>query len=71
MYCVRNAGNYPATLDMVGALVRSSNTYFLALEDATPATVYVAPVLAFLLTAVLGMVVVARAQKRERGQLDG
>ncbi|SDF62436.1 Membrane carboxypeptidase (penicillin-binding protein) [Blastococcus aurantiacus] len=32
-YCVRNAGNYPATLDMVGALVRSSNTYFLALED--------------------------------------
>ncbi|UOY00085.1 transglycosylase domain-containing protein [Blastococcus sp. PRF04-17] len=33
MYCVRNAGNYPSTLDMVGALVRSSNTYFLALED--------------------------------------
>jgi membrane peptidoglycan carboxypeptidase len=33
MYCVENAGNYPETLDMVGALVRSSNTYFLALED--------------------------------------
>ena len=33
MYCVQNAGNYPDTLDMVGALVRSSNTYFLALED--------------------------------------
>ena len=33
-YCVRNAGNYPPTLDMDGALVRSSNTYFLALEDA-------------------------------------
>jgi membrane peptidoglycan carboxypeptidase len=33
-YSVRNAGNYPATLDMRGALVRSSNTYFLALEDA-------------------------------------
>ena len=33
-YCVRNAGNYPGTLDMRGALVRSSNTYFLALEDA-------------------------------------
>jgi membrane peptidoglycan carboxypeptidase len=32
-YCVQNAGNYPDTLDMVGALVRSSNTYFLALED--------------------------------------
>jgi membrane peptidoglycan carboxypeptidase len=33
-YVVENAGNYPATLDMRGALVRSSNTYFLALEDA-------------------------------------
>ncbi|MCW2684652.1 MAG: glycosyl transferase family 51, partial [Blastococcus sp.] len=33
-YCVQNAGNYPGTLDMRGALVRSSNTYFLALEDA-------------------------------------
>ena len=32
-YCVQNAGNYPDTLDMVGALIRSSNTYFLALED--------------------------------------
>ena len=32
-YSVENVGNYPATLDMVGALVRSSNTYFLALED--------------------------------------
>ncbi|WP_156036274.1 transglycosylase domain-containing protein [Blastococcus sp. URHD0036] len=34
MYCVRNAGNYPATLDMEQALYMSSNTYFLALEDA-------------------------------------
>ncbi len=33
MYCVENVGNYPDTLDMVGALVRSSNTYFVALED--------------------------------------
>lgn len=33
-YSVSNAGNYPATLDLRGALVRSSNTYFLALEDA-------------------------------------
>jgi membrane peptidoglycan carboxypeptidase len=32
-YTVENAGNYPDTLDMVGALVRSSNTYFVALED--------------------------------------
>lgn len=45
-----------------------STWYFLALEDATPATVYVAPVLAFLLTAGLGVVVVTRAQKREREQ---
>ncbi len=33
-YTVGNAGNFPATLDMRSALVRSSNTYFLALEDA-------------------------------------
>ncbi|PWW21699.1 membrane peptidoglycan carboxypeptidase [Geodermatophilus normandii] len=33
MYCVENVGDYPDTLDMVGALVRSSNTYFVALED--------------------------------------
>jgi membrane peptidoglycan carboxypeptidase len=35
MYCVRNVGtNYPDTLDMTQALVRSSNTYFLGLSDA-------------------------------------
>ncbi|SCX39738.1 Membrane carboxypeptidase (penicillin-binding protein) [Klenkia marina] len=33
-YTVSNAGNYPATLDMVKALYMSSNTYFLGLEDA-------------------------------------
>ncbi|SDF61202.1 penicillin-binding protein [Klenkia brasiliensis] len=33
-YCVVNAGNYPGTLDLEQALVRSSNTYFVALEDA-------------------------------------
>ncbi|HEX2074190.1 MAG TPA: transglycosylase domain-containing protein [Geodermatophilus sp.] len=33
-YDVENAGNYPATLDMERALYMSSNTYFLALEDA-------------------------------------
>ncbi|WP_212719612.1 transglycosylase domain-containing protein [Blastococcus sp. CCUG 61487] len=32
-YTVSNVGNYPNTLDMTGALVRSSNTYFLALLD--------------------------------------
>ncbi len=33
-YCVENAGNYPRTLDLEKALYMSSNTYFLALEDA-------------------------------------
>src|SRR5687768_1044698 len=33
-YPVRNAGRYNATLDLTTALYQSSNTYFLALEDA-------------------------------------
>lgn len=33
-YDVVNAGNYPATLTLERALYMSSNTYFLALEDA-------------------------------------
>ncbi len=33
-YDVGNAGNYPQTLDLERALYMSSNTYFLALEDA-------------------------------------
>jgi membrane peptidoglycan carboxypeptidase len=33
-YPVSNAGNYRATLDLTTALYQSSNTYFLALEDA-------------------------------------
>jgi membrane peptidoglycan carboxypeptidase len=33
-YTVGNAGNYPNTLDLDRALVMSSNTYFVALEDA-------------------------------------
>jgi membrane peptidoglycan carboxypeptidase len=32
-YTVQNVGPYPATLTMNEALVRSSNTYFVALED--------------------------------------
>jgi membrane peptidoglycan carboxypeptidase len=32
-YVVQNAGRYPRTLTMVQALVMSSNTYFVALED--------------------------------------
>ena len=43
-----------------------SSWYFLFLEEATPATVFVAPALAMMLTAVLGFLVVGRAQKRER-----
>ncbi|WP_448625750.1 transglycosylase domain-containing protein [Geodermatophilus sp. URMC 64] len=33
-YTIENAGRYPGTLDMVKALYMSSNTYFVALEDA-------------------------------------
>ncbi|MGY1986371.1 penicillin-binding protein [Blastococcus sp. SYSU DS0669] len=33
-YDVRNSGSYRATLDLTTALYQSSNTYFLALEDA-------------------------------------
>ena len=33
-YSVRNAGRYRPTLDLTTALYQSSNTYFLALEDA-------------------------------------
>jgi membrane peptidoglycan carboxypeptidase len=33
-YRVSNAGRYPSTLDMERALYMSSNTYFVALEDA-------------------------------------
>jgi membrane peptidoglycan carboxypeptidase len=32
-YVVQNAGRYPSTLTMVEALIRSSNTYFVALSD--------------------------------------
>ena len=32
-YVVQNAGRYPPTLTMTEALIRSSNTYFVALED--------------------------------------
>jgi hypothetical protein len=44
-----------------------STWYFINLQEATPVTVYVAPAVALLLTGVLGLVVVSRAQQRERG----
>ena len=43
-----------------------STWYFLALQEETPATVFVAPAVAMVLTAGLGLLVVARAQRRER-----
>ena len=43
-----------------------STWYFLALEETVPVTVFVTPFAAFLLTAVLGLVMVARAQRREK-----
>ena len=42
-----------------------SSWYFLFLQDATPNTMYIAPALAMMLTAGLGILVVSRAQKRE------
>jgi hypothetical protein len=48
-----------------------STWYFIQLKERTPATVYAAPVLALLLTAGLGLLVVARAQKRERVGVGG
>lgn len=44
-----------------------STWYFLHLDRPTSPTVYIAPLLATLLTATLGVVVVVRAQRRARG----
>jgi hypothetical protein len=49
-----------------GARGAVSSWYFLFLEDATPATVYVYPALMLILTFVLGLWAVSSAQKRER-----
>lgn len=43
-----------------------SSWYFVHLEEETPMTTYVAPVIAFLLTGLLGMGIAGRAQKRAR-----
>lgn len=42
-----------------------SSWYFVSLREATPARVYVAPVAAMALTALLGVGIVFRAQRRE------
>lgn len=48
-----------------------SSWYFITLQERTPATVYVAPALAMILTAGLGFFAVVRAQRREReGELE-
>lgn len=43
-----------------------SSWFFVHLEDEVPASTYVTPLVAFLLTGGLGLFVVARAQRRER-----
>ncbi len=43
-----------------------SSWFFIHLEPETPPTVFVAPLLAMVLTGGLGLLVVARAQRRER-----
>ncbi|HSJ15145.1 MAG TPA: c-type cytochrome [Longimicrobiales bacterium] len=43
-----------------------STWYFVQLEEPVPITTYATPILAVLLTAVLGVLAVGRAQKRER-----
>jgi DMSO reductase family type II enzyme heme b subunit len=53
-----------------GSRMSVSTWYSIFLERATPATVYISPVLAILLTVGLGMLVVWRAQSRG-GAADG
>jgi DMSO reductase family type II enzyme heme b subunit len=43
-----------------------SSWFFVHLEQEVPASTYVAPLVAFLLTGGMGLLVVARAQRRER-----
>ena len=47
-----------------------SSWYYVFLQESTPATVVVAPLIATLLTAGLGVFVVAQAQKRENAAAD-
>ncbi|MFN2384577.1 MAG: c-type cytochrome [Gemmatimonadota bacterium] len=47
-----------------------SSWYFLYLDQPTAKTVYVAPILATLLTAALGVMVVTRAQRRAAGRAN-
>jgi hypothetical protein len=53
-----------------GAQMAVSSWYSIYLEEPTPTTVYVSPVLAMLVTAGLGVLVVWRAQRREEEGLN-
>jgi len=48
-----------------------SSWFFIYLREDAPVSTYVAPVVAFVLTGGLGLVVVARAQRRERALAEG
>ena len=48
-----------------------STWYFLALEETTPASVFMTPIAAFLLTGALGMAVVSRTQRRYNNGGEG
>jgi mono/diheme cytochrome c family protein len=48
-----------------------STWYFVYLDQPTPMTVYTTPVVAAMLTAGLGLLVVVRAQRRERNSQSG
>jgi hypothetical protein len=50
-----------------GTRMAVSTWYFLALSEPTPASVFISPVVAMILTLALGMVVVWRAQRRGDG----
>lgn len=51
-----------------GRMMSVSSWYSIYLEQSMPATVYVSPVVAILLTAGLGVLVIVRAQRREDGK---
>ncbi len=54
-----------------GTRAAESTWYFVYLDQPTPSSVYATPVVAVLLTAGLGMLLVTRAKKREGQESDG
>jgi hypothetical protein len=53
-----------------GARGAVSSWYYIYPEEEVPASTFVTPLLAFLLTGGLGLFVVSRAQRRERASLE-